>query len=428
MDAPSVTPRTHSSDPAGPVERASLRRRQVEILYEQSLWSLPGGFAAALALAAVLWPAAPRGPLLGWLAVMGLVTAVRLALSLHHRRRALVDDGERLWLRSYLVGSVVSALIWAGGAILVAPADSLPQWGAYLLWLGGLVAAGVATLSVVMGAYLAFALPAVLPVSAWLLLGPDAEPYHRTVGLVLPVFLAFMIAAAWRVNRAMVRALRLQFENQQLNLHLRADLERHVHVEAQLREAKRRLEALARELRQLSAEDGLTGIANRRHFDQVLLREWRRATRGRYPLTLVLLDLDYFKDFNDRYGHQAGDECLREVGQVLRAHCRRSGDMAARYGGEEFAVVLPGTGREDAREVAARICADVQALAIPHETSPSGPVVTVSAGVASVVPDRNGAPADLIELADGALYRAKGSGRNRVCVAGESPRHRVARA
>lgn len=428
MDAPVVTPRARHSDPAVPVERVSLRRRQVEILYEQSLWSLPGGLGAAVALAVVVWPAAPRGALLGWLGVMGLLTVVRLTLSLRYRRRPPTAAGERAWLRSYLVGSVVSALIWAGGAILVAPADSLPHWGAYLLWLGGLVAAGVATLSVVMGAYLAFALPAVLPVSAWLLLGPEAEPYHRTVGLVLPVFLAFMTAAAWRVNRAMVRALRLQFENQQLNLHLRADLQRHVHVEAQLREAKRRLESLARELRQLSAEDGLTGIANRRHLDQVLLREWRRATRGRYPLSLVLFDLDYFKDFNDRYGHQAGDECLKKVAQVLRAHCRRPGDMAARYGGEEFAVVLPGTGREDAREIATRICADVEALAIPHERSPSGAAVTVSAGVASVVPDRSAHPTDLIELADGALYRAKGGGRNRACVAADLPLHRVARA
>lgn len=420
--------RTDSSPPAASVERASLRRRQVEILYEQSLWSLPGGLLAAVALAVVIWPAAPRRELLGWIGVMGVLTVIRLGLTLRYRHRPPADGEARIWLRAYIAGSAVSAMAWAAGAILVAPGQSLPHWGAYLLWLGGLVAGGVATLSVVMGAYLAFALPAVLPVSAWLLLAPGAEPSHQTVGVVLPVFLAFMIAAAWRVNRAMVRALRLQFENQQLNRHLRADLEHHVQVEAQLREAKRRLEALARELRQLSAEDGLTGIANRRHFDQVLLREWRRATRGRYPLTLVLLDLDHFKDFNDRYGHQAGDECLRQVGQVLRAHCRRPGDMAARYGGEEFAVVLPGTGREDAREIATRICADVEALAIPHEASRVAAVVTVSAGVASIVPDRGGEPADLIEMADGALYRAKGGGRNRVSVAPEPSRHRVARA
>jgi diguanylate cyclase (GGDEF)-like protein len=428
LDALAVTPRTRAPDPAAPVERASLRRRQVEILYEQSLWSLPGGLAAALALAAVLWPAAPRGPLLVWLGTMVLLTTVRLLLTVRYRRRPPAAPGERRWLRAYVTGSMLSALVWAGGAILVAPAASLTHWGAYLLWLGGLVAGGVATLSVVMGAYLAFALPAVLPVSAWLLLGPEAQPYQQTVGLILPLFLAFMVAAAWRVNRAMVRALRLQFENQQLNLHLRADLERHVHVEAQLREAKRRLEALARELRQLSAEDGLTGIANRRHFDQVLLREWRRAIRGRYPLTLVLLDLDYFKDFNDRYGHPAGDQCLKEVGRVLRAHCRRPGDVAARYGGEEFAVILPGTGPEDAREIAAHVCANVETLAIPHDRSKSGTVVTVSAGVASVIPDRAGDPSHLIELADGALYRAKGAGRNRVCVAADSPRHRFARA
>jgi diguanylate cyclase (GGDEF)-like protein len=190
-------------------------------------------------------------------------------------------------------------------------------------------------------------------------------------------------------------------------------------VEAQLREANRRAEALARQLRQLSAEDGLTGIANRRHFDQVFLREWLRALRGSYPLSLVLLDLDFFKPFNDTYGHRAGDECLRQVTEVLRGYCRRPGDLAARYGGEEFVVVLPGTGRGDARELAARIVEAVEALKVPHESSAASSVVTISAGVATLVPDRNMSPKHLIEMADAALYRAKGEGRNRVVLAGE---------
>jgi len=396
-------------------ERSQIQARQVDLLYDQSLWSLPGGLAAALLLAAILWPVTSTTALLVWTGALGSVTAFRLLLTVLYLRRPAGEQRAGAWRRAFTGGTAVSAAIWAAGAIFVSPAGSLPHWGAYLLWLGGLVAGGVATLSVVMTAYLAFALPALLPVATYLLLGPEAMA--RTVGGVLLLFLASMVVAAWRVNRAILTALRLQFENYQLNNQLRADLERHVHVETQLREAKRRAEALARELRQLSIEDGLTGISNRRHFDQVFLREWRRALRGRYPLTLVMLDLDFFKPFNDRYGHRAGDDCLREVAGVLREHCRRPGDQAARYGGEEFAVVLPGTGSMDAREIAQRIASDVEALAIPHDLSTVSRVVTVSGGVATLVPDRNMDFRHLIEMADAALYRAKGEGRNRITVA-----------
>jgi len=396
---------------------AGLAARQVDILFDQSLWTVPAGLASALLLGALLWPVAARPALLAWLAAILGVSAGRLLLTLTYQRREASRRDPVRWRRVFTIGTALSAALWAAGAVYVAPPASLPHWGAYLLWLGGLVAGGVATLSAVMGAYLAFALPAVIPVAAYLLLTADAT--GRTVGAMLLLFLTFMVIAAWRVNRAMVGALRLQFENLELNARLRADLARQVQVEHQLREAKRRAEALARQLRQISAEDGLTGIANRRHFDHVFLREWRRAARGRYPLSLVLLDLDFFKEFNDRYGHHAGDEALRRVAAVLAGYGRRPGDLAARYGGEEFALVLASTGLGDARAIAMRVVAEVQALRIGHERSPVDEMVTISAGVATLVPDRNMSAMHLIEMADAALYRAKAEGRNRVVTAAE---------
>jgi diguanylate cyclase (GGDEF)-like protein len=397
--------------------RQDLCAQQVDVLYDQSLWTLPGGLAAALLIAVLLWPLAPRPALLVWLGLLAVLAAVRLGLSFLYRRDRRRRDHAAAWRRAYLVGTALSGAVWAAGAIYVAPGDSPLYLGAYVLWIGGLLAAGAAALSVVLSAYLAFALPTVLPVAAYLVVGRD--PTRQTLGLMLLLFAGFMGLAAWRVNRALAGALRVRFENLELNARLEADLARHVQIETQLRQAKRRAESLARQLRQLSAEDGLTGIANRRHFDHVFQREWRRATRGRYPLSLILVDLDFFKDFNDRHGHQAGDECLREVAAVLRSYSRRPGDLAARYGGEEFTVVLPGIGLGDAREIAARILAEVEGLQILHGASRVGPHVTLSAGVASLVPDRNMSSEHLIELADAALYRAKGEGRNRVATAGD---------
>ncbi len=167
-------------------------------------------------------------------------------------------------------------------------------------------------------------------------------------------------------------------------------------------------------LQDLSRRDGLTGLANRRHFDESLEREWKRALREKAPLSIIMCDIDFFKDFNDAYGHQNGDDCLRAVARVLEEVLHRPLDVAARYGGEEFVAILPGTDREGALAVAESIRSGIEALAIPHTSSSAAPVVTISLGVASAIPTPEGTAAEILAAADRALYRAKGQGRNRV--------------
>jgi diguanylate cyclase (GGDEF)-like protein len=169
-------------------------------------------------------------------------------------------------------------------------------------------------------------------------------------------------------------------------------------------------------LESLSATDGLTGLSNRRRFDVFLEQEWRRSMRERSELSLILMDVDYFKQFNDRYGHLAGDDCLKQVAAVLGRAVRRAGDLVARYGGEEFACVLPGMGRKGVRQAARRIADEITRLRIPHGDSPIAGHVTLSFGAATIVPEIGQEYPDLIEMADRSLYSAKQGGRNRIAV------------
>jgi diguanylate cyclase (GGDEF)-like protein len=182
----------------------------------------------------------------------------------------------------------------------------------------------------------------------------------------------------------------------------------------------RKLDEANRELIRLSAVDGLTGIANRRRFDESLAREWKRAARSRGELSVLAVDVDFFKQFNDGYGHQVGDECLKAVARALEAQLRRPTDLVARYGGEEFFVVLPETGAGGARQVAEGLRQAVEALAITHGFSTVAPWVTISVGVASgrAEPGQDSGFVALLKAADGALYEAKRQGRNRVAAAG----------
>ena len=167
-------------------------------------------------------------------------------------------------------------------------------------------------------------------------------------------------------------------------------------------------------LENLSVTDGLTGIANRRRFDQFLEREWRRAIRSHSPLSLILMDIDLFKAFNDHYGHLAGDDCLRTLAQGLNEVIQRPADLLARYGGEEFACILPETDTQGATAVAEKIHRKIDDLNIAFPSPISGNHITVSMGLATLIPLKRQSSADLIRFADELLYEAKGQGRNRI--------------
>jgi diguanylate cyclase (GGDEF)-like protein len=190
-------------------------------------------------------------------------------------------------------------------------------------------------------------------------------------------------------------------------LNMLRDVSERKAAEAELKDAYRALEAMA-------ITDSLTHLANRRHLDQYLTAEWRRAMRDHTTISLVLLDVDKFKAYNDTYGHLRGDSLLKQVAEAAQDVVTRTGDLVARFGGEEFAIVLPNTCNEGAMEVAEQVCEAVRQRRLPHKATPLG-YLTISAGCATLVPQRGQHAATLIQLADDALYAAKKNGRNQVC-------------
>lgn len=188
-------------------------------------------------------------------------------------------------------------------------------------------------------------------------------------------------------------------------------------LEAKVQQRTAELEVANARLQTLSTTDALTGLANRGHFDAQWQAEWHRALRAGNPVSMIILDVDHFKAFNDSLGHPAGDSCLQQVGGILAAAPNRPGDLVARYGGEEFVLILPVCEGALARQKAEVLREAVLDAAIAHPRSPTAPVVTISAGVASCIPQVGQDPADLLRLADQALYHAKLQGRNRVMLA-----------
>ena len=224
---------------------------------------------------------------------------------------------------------------------------------------------------------------------------------------------ALLLWAGWRYSRRLQTELAEQRRLRAEVTTAKDMLEEKVHQRtAELEDANHQLETL-------STTDALTGLANRRRFESYWAEEWQRAVRQGTPLAVIMIDVDHFKNYNDHYGHQAGDACLRRLGAVLRLTVRRAGELAARYGGEEFVVVLPGVTGQQATETATAILAAVQAEQMPHATSPVASVLTLSLGVAIGRPGAGEERERLIRLADEALYRAKHLGRNRVLLASE---------
>jgi diguanylate cyclase (GGDEF)-like protein len=353
---------------------------------------LAGSAMGGVLMAAGQWRDDSRLMVGNWVALLFVVIAARIWLTAQVRERLERRGFDPLDALRHALTTGLSGIAWGVGGLFVTTAEPM---GVALVITGihALVMGGVVTLSAYVPAFLSYALPACLPMIAVLALGGDTT--SEVMAAYSFLFLLLMVGIAFYFNRALRRNWELTFEKEDLI--------------GALTEAHDRLAVLAE-------TDGLTGLANRRRFDEALEREVARLRRGGRSLSLVLLDVDHFKAFNDAHGHVAGDDCLRQVAGVMPAFCHRATDLAARYGGEELAILLPDTPHDGATAVAESVRSRVAGLAIPHRGTGAATVVTVSLGVATVGHGCELTPRDLVRLADAQLYRAKSAGRN--CVAG----------
>jgi two-component system chemotaxis family response regulator WspR len=364
------------------------RWRLVDSIYRSAQAVIEG----TLALLLVLGIAEVRTgwPVFGWgaLALLAITTARLWDRSQYMRAAGPAISAPRGtpegWALRHASGAFVTSCLWGVTDLCVLARFDDPLLQMFTLmvqagWLAGACLRAAASPITLFGQ----ALLALVPSEAGLLLAHDGM-----VKIILPLVLLHF-SALIRTGRWLGAQLVAMIESE----HLMADA--------------------YTQLARLSAMDGLTGIANRRAFDAALMSEWHRATRESTDLALLMIDVDFFKLYNDRYGHLGGDDCLRTIaGHVSRA-LLRGPDLAARYGGEEFAALLPGISEQGARDVADRLRADVEAARLPHAAAPLGHI-SVSIGVASLAPTPHDEPQSLVSLADNALYDAKRAGRNQV--------------
>ncbi len=398
--------------------------------FEAAFGHIPTDFFGTLINAVVLsllLAGQTPAPMLGaWLVLTSLLAAARLTVGVVWSARAATE--RPLLHRAFSGSLMVHGLVTAIPFLLLTPPDAVAERCAILVWLAGTSAWVATAYAFVLEAALGFMFFQFAPVTVMLLL--SGNHYWQLVGVACFAYLPAMSMVVVRNHALIMRGQINHFEKEELaaellreksavdarNIVLAADLEQRARTEQELREAKDRAEQLAAELEKLSALDGLTGIANRRRFDQLFEREWNRAARSGHPLALILCDIDYFKEFNDHYGHQAGDTCLRQLAHLLESTLRRGGDLAARYGGEEFAILLPDTTLANAIALAETLRESLRKLAIPHAGSHIGASLSVSFGVAAALPSRGRSTTELLREADEALYGAKAAGRDRVAV------------
>ena len=366
--------------PTGSAPRRKARLvlvEQVRAAYEHAPRAIPFQFVVATILVAVLRDeGVAMAKLVPWWLLVMALTLFRLAHALRALRlRSFERTPERL-ASAFVAGAALTGAAWGLTTVVFAPHLSYVHQAFLALTLGGLAAGGLGPMATLPTAFLSFVVPMFLPLVVFMFL--QGGLLDVATGVMLVMFVAVLLLGYRRTHRISTESLALHLDKDDLIEHL-AD-------------ANRRLETANQHIAALS----------------------RRARRTARPLSLIVADVDHFKEFNDRHGHLAGDVCLRRLSALLARVARRPGDLVARYGGEEFVVLLPETDAMGAREVAEHLREAVEAAQLEHGGSPVSPWVTVSIGVSTVIPDEGEDERSWMAEADQALYRAKSQGRNRV--------------
>ncbi len=356
-----------------------IKARHQELLYSQLSVSVLTSIVAGSFITIMLWDEVDHVLFSIWLAFFVIVLIYRLLILLFFNRSNDTSSHLNLWDNLNFAGTLMTGLIW--GSLTFFYSSLWPPEVQISLWvlLIALMSGASASISVVLKYYIAYCAPIIL--FSFYVQYVD-KSYYLIIIIFFYTLLLSMTARNFRKQNNFI-----------------------IEQQIMLIDANDKLEALA-------TKDALTNLPNRRAFENLFRNEWERHLRSKKNLSLMMLDVDYFKNYNDHYGHSKGDECLRSIANIIQKSLLRPSDVAARYGGEEFIIILPETSNEGALEVAERIHYNLKVINIPHEYPRPDSRLTVSIGIATLIP-KSGKDSKVLQLlADRELYKAKANGRN----------------
>lgn len=390
------------------IPKEELFSAQLELLMQHGrVATISSNMVGVLATIALLWPFAEFAYLLVWAC---LVLIMLLARSLY-MSNALVErrfqsHPKRVYW-NLILGSAITGLVWSSVYIYAASRVPVESQYTILLLIVIITAISVGVTVVVREYFLAYLFTALWPIAWWSLVHYWEQPFNLLIGLVLLGICALLVAVCNWIYQSFRNMIALNWERETISQEL-GDLT------GSLRDRNRQLRDARRQLTDLANVDELTGLGNRRLVNKVLQEEINRARRVGGQISLILLDVDFFKNYNDTYGHPAGDTVLQRLADLMQRAATRAGEVVARYGGEEFLLILPGASESSAVRTANRLKELVIEERIPHGTSEVAEFITVSQGVITVSPDANTQPMELVQAVDECLYKAKDSGRNAI--------------
>jgi diguanylate cyclase (GGDEF)-like protein len=388
-----------------------LLSTQLELVMQNgrlaTLYSQLIGITATLML---FWPYFEMREMLVWTAVVVCIMLVRWLLMNHALAGYRFRRNPHAVLRQLIVGAALSGAVWSVVYIFVADRAPAAVQYVFLLIVFIITALSVGVTVIIREYFVAFLFTSLWPIAWWSLVHYWQQPHNLLVGLGLLAVCALFISLCDRVYQSYRNMIALNWERESMSRELG-------NLTGSLRDRNKQLQETRQQLTDLANVDELTGLGNRRLVNKVVGEEINRVNRSGASLSLILLDVDCFKNYNDTYGHSAGDRVLVELAAVMRKSVSRAGEVVARYGGEEFILILPGATASSALRTASRLRDRVLAEKIPHSSSTVSDYVTISQGVMTVGAGMALGPEELIDAADAALYRSKDAGRNAITVA-----------
>jgi diguanylate cyclase (GGDEF)-like protein len=355
----------------------------------------------------IFWPFLELPYLLMWASffvIFLLVSSLSMSNALVERR--YVDSPKRVY-RQLIFSAALTGAIWSAVYIYAATIVPVTVQYVFLMVIVVIAAISLGVTGVIQEYFIVYLFTSVWPIAWWSLVHYWEQPYNLNIGLFLLLICAVLVSVTNRMYVTFENMISMNWEREAISQDL-GDLT------GSLRNSNRQLRDARRQLTDLANVDELTGLGNRRLVNNVLQEEINRARRSGTLLSVIMLDVDYFKNYNDTYGHPAGDEVLQLLADVMQRATSRAGELVARYGGEEFILILPGASGITGMRTATRLRELVNLENILHETSEVSDHITVSQGLVTVRPDSDLDPKSLIEVADKALYRAKNAGRNAI--------------